>query len=333
MSTKVLLKRIAFSLLTLLAAMVLTFFLLRLTPGNVYDRWAKDIAQKQGIKFEEAQEIVKAMSNYDPNEPLPLQFIRYAKGVVTGNFGNSMYNESVTVTSILAKALPWTLFIISLALFLSFVVGIQLGVIMAYKRKSILNPLISIYSTVSQSVPNFIIAILFIILFAFKLRWFPMRGAYDARIAVPGFTVAFLLDVLHHAFLPVLTFVFTTLGGWALGMKGMAVSVLGSDYITAANIRGVSEKNIMKNYVTRNAIIPQITNLTITFAMMLGGSALIEFQFNYPGLGFYLTEATMRRDYMIMQGLLFVTSFAVVLANFFAELIYAKLDPRVRTQE
>jgi peptide/nickel transport system permease protein len=333
MSSKVLLKRLLFSLITLFSAMVLTFFLLRLTPGNAYDKWAKDLAQKQGITFEEAREIVVAMSNYDPDEPLIKQFGRYANGLLHGDFGCSMYNEKVTVTAILAKALPWTIFIVTVALLISFIIGINLGVIMAWKRKSILNPIISIYATISHSIPNFLIAILFIIIFSFKLRWFPMRGAYDARSAVPGFNLKFILNVLHHAFLPILTFVFTTLGGWALSMKGMAVSVLGSDYINAAWIRGVSEKNIMKNYVKKNAIIPQITNLTISFAVMLGGTALIESQFNYPGLGYYMADATIRRDYTIMQGLLFVTSFAVVIANFLAELIYAKLDPRVRTEE
>ena len=333
MPIKFITKRLFISLITLFAATIFTFFLLRMTPGNAYDRWAREIALSTGVTFEEAQEIVIGMSNYDPDEPLINQFGRYVKGLLKGDFGHSMYNPNLTVKDILAKALPWTLFMLTIALLLSFIIGINLGVIMAWKRKSILNPIISIYSIISGAIPNFLVAILLMIVFSFTLKWFPMRGAYDATKATPGFNIKFMLNVLHHAALPILTYVLTSVGMWALRMKGASVSVLGEDYITAAWIRGVPDQNIMKNYVKKNALIPLITSLAISFGLMLGGSALIENQFNYPGLGFYMSDAAVKRDYTIMQGLLFITSFAVIIANFVAELVYAKLDPRVNLEE
>ncbi len=333
MSAKVMIKRFLTSLITLFAATIFTFFLLRMTPGNAYDKWAKDLALQRGITFEEARELVVGMSNYDPDEPMLKQFGRYVGGLLQGNFGHSMYNPNMTVNKILAKALPWTIFMLTIALLISFIIGINLGVIMAWKRKSVLNPIISTYAIISGAIPNFLVAIILMIVFSFKLRWFPMRGAYDAAVATPGFNLKFILNVLHHAALPILTYVLTSVGMWALSMKGTAVSVLGEDYITAAWVRGVPEKNIMNNYVKKNALLPLITSLAISFGLMLGGSALIENQFNYPGLGFYMGEAAVKRDYTIMQGLLFITSFAVIIANFIAEIVYAKLDPRVNLEE
>jgi len=333
MSLRGLIKRLGVSLITLFSSMVLTFFMLRLTPGNAFDKWAQDLAKKQGITYEEARSLVVAMSNYNPDESLLSQFFRYINGILHGNFGSSMYNQTMTVQSILEKALPWTVFILTVALLLSFIIGVNLGIIMAWKRKSIVNPIISIYAIITNSIPNFLVAILLIIIFSFKLKWFPMRGAYDSSVATPGFNIKFILDVLHHAALPIATYVITTLGGWALSMKGSAVSVLGEDYINAAWIRGVPEDRIMKYYVKKNAMLPLITSLAISFGFMIGGSALIESQFNYPGLGFYMSNATVKRDYSIMQGLLFVTSLTVIVANFIADIIYAKLDPRVKLEE
>jgi peptide/nickel transport system permease protein len=333
MSLRGLLKKLGISLVTIFVSMSLTFFMLRLTPGNAFDKWAQDLAKKQGVSYEEARALVTSMSNYDPNEKLLHQFVRYVNGLLHGNFGASMYNQTLTVQSILEKALPWTIFVLTISLLISFIVGVNLGIIMAWKRKSILNPIISFYAIISNAIPNFLVAIALIIIFSFKLKWFPMRGAYDSSRAAPGFNMKFILDVLHHAVLPIATYVLTTLGSWALTMKGSAVSVLGEDYITAAWIRGVPENRIMKYYIKKNAMLPLVTSLAISFGYMMGGSALIENQFNYPGLGFYMAQAAGKRDYTIMQGLLLITSVTVIIANFIADIIYAKLDPRVKLED
>lgn len=333
MSLKVTMKRLGISIITLFASMVLTFFLVRLTPGNVFDKWARDMAKTQGMEYGQARELVVQMSNYDPDEPLLKQFQRYVNGIMHGNLGTSMYDKTLTVNSILKKAMPWTIFMLTIALLISFVIGINLGIVMAWKRKGILHPIISVYSIITSAIPNFLVAIIFIIIFAFKLKWFPMRGAYNTNLVKPGFNIKFILNIFHHAGLPILTYVVTSVGGWALSMYGTAVSVLGEDYINAAWIRGVPEKKIMKNYVKKNAMLPQITALALSFGAMLSGSALIENQFNYPGMGFYMADALGKRDFIIMQGLLFVSSFAVIIANLIADMVYAKLDPRVRLEE
>lgn len=332
MSLRGFLKRFGIAVFTLAVAMLLTFILLRMTPGSAVDGMARNLAQTQGITLDEAYRRVEGMINYNPNEPIPNQLLRYINGMLHGNLGTSFIYQNTTVNKILANAMPWTLFVLTIALSISFAIGINLGTVMAWRRKSILNPIISVYSIISMAVPNFIIAILLLVFFCFQLGWFPFNGAYDVSVT-PGFNMKFILNVLHHAVLPITTYVITTLGGWTLAMKGNCVSVLGEDYVNAAWIRGVPDKSIMRNYVKKNAMLPMVTSLAVAFSTQLGGAALIENSFSYPGMGYFLGQATVQRDYTLMQGILIVISFAVIMANLLADILYAKLDPRVRMEE
>lgn len=332
MSLKIIFKRIGISIITVFMAVLLTFGILRAMPGSAIDGMARSLAQAQSIPLEDAYNRIAAQINYNPNESLIDQLSRYLTGLLHGNLGTSMLYQNITVNEIVAKALPWTMFVLSISLLISFTIGLNLGAVMAWKRKSILEPIISVFSIISSAIPAFILAIILLVIFAFTLGWFPYNGAYDSNIT-PGFNIEFILSVLHHAALPILTNVITSIGGWTLMMKGSSVNVLGEDYVNAAFIRGVSEKNIMKNYVKRNAMLPLITSLAMNFGFMLGGSTLIENTFAYPGMGYYIGQAAGQRDFTLMQGLLLVTAMAVIMANLVADLVYSKLDPRVNIEE
>lgn len=332
MKISVILKRILISLVTVFMAVLLVFFILRAMPGSAVENMARGMAQSLNIPLEAAYDRVVAMINYDPTEPIFQQLFRYIGGLLQGNLGTSMIYQSITVNQIVIKAMPWTVFVLSISLTISFFIGTNLGALMAWKRKTIIDPIISGYAIVTTAIPNFIVGILLLVVFSFSLQWFPVNGAYNPNIE-PGFTLEFILSCLHHAALPIMTYVITTLGMWALTMKGSAVNVLGEDYVNAAYIRGVSDKKIMKNYVKKNAMLPMITSLAVNFGFMLGGSPLIENTFGYPGMGYYIGQATGQRDFTLMQGLLLITSLAVILANLFADLVYCKLDPRVKIEE
>ncbi|MEZ0537306.1 ABC transporter permease [Caldicellulosiruptoraceae bacterium PP1] len=332
MNIKTILKKVLMSFVTVLCAVLLTFFLLRLTPGSAIDGLARQLAQTNGITLEAAYERVAKMVNYNPREPLYKQLARYVNELLHGNLGTSMIYQTVTVNEIVAKALPWTVFVLSISLLISFLIGIQLGTRMAWKRNSILEPIVSLYATITSAVPGFIIAILLLVIFAYNLNWFPYNGAYDIDVT-PGFNLPFFWSVIKHAFLPIFTYIVTSIGGWALAMKGSAVSVLGEDYVNAAYARGLTDRTIMKNYVRRNALLPLITSLAMNFGFMISGSTLIESIFSYPGMGYYIAQASSQRDYTLMQGLLLVTATAVIIANLIADLIYSKLDPRVSIEE
>mgnify|MGYP003901614063 CR=1 FL=1 len=298
-------------------------------PGDVVEMLSRTEAQTRGIDLEDARKIVINMINYDPDEPIIRQMSRYYGALLRGNLGTSMFSRTLTVNEIIAETLPWTMFVLSISLIVSFSIGTKLGSLMAWKRTSFINQIVSIYSIITTAIPNFIFGILLILVFCVALNWFPISGAYSPHLK-PAFTLEFILDIFYHAALPMLTYILTTVGGWALQMKGVAINVLGEDYVMAARARGIPDGLMMKRYVKKNAMLPMVTSLALSFGGMVGGSTLIESTFSYPGMGAFLAQAVAQRDYTMMQGMLLVTSFAIIVANLIADFIYAKLDPRVR---
>ena len=158
---------------------------------------------------------------------------------------------------------------------------------------------------------------------------FPSKGAYSSTVT-PGFNFEFIISVLKHAALPILAYFLTTLAGWIMGMKANCLSVLGEDYINYAKARGISNKRIIFSYLGRNAMLPMVTSVAISFGMMFGGSPLIENLFVYPGVGYYLTTAISRRDYPLMQGMFLMIIVMVLLSGVFAEFLNTRLNPRLR---
>ena len=323
-------KRLALALLTVVVVALVTFIVVQNVPGDPLYEWAMDMVQTSGLDFETAYKIAAQMYGYDPNEPLMHRLLAYVKRLLRGDLGYSMIYRT-SVNRIIAKALPWTVFVVSISLLLSFSLGVMLGTVIAWKRRSLLDPVVTGYASFTAATPDYVTAMLLLLFFAINLRWFPSKGAYDIGIK-PGFNLTFIGNVLHHAALPILSYTLEALGGWALAMKGSAVSVLGEDYIMAAKARGLKERRIVTAYLARNSILPLITGLAISFGGMFGGSILIETIFNYPGMGWFFSQALMRKDYGMMQGLFLLTITATILANFLADILYAKLDPRVRLE-
>ncbi|MGL4800455.1 MAG: ABC transporter permease [Cellulosilyticaceae bacterium] len=322
-------KKIITVLVTILFATSITFFVIRAMPGDPVESMAMGMLQ-QGMDYKESYEKAKAMLNYDPDKPVIEQYVGYIGKLVTGDLGISITSKR-PVTQIIASALPWTLFILTVSIGIAFTLGVLIGMFVSLKRNTIVDPIVSAYASISGSLPDYIVGFLLVLFLATKLRWFPGRGAYGAMVEV-GMNLEFIGSVLYHACLPVLTYVVTGMGGWALAMKGSSVSVLGEDYIMAARARGLSERRIRTKYVGRNAILPLVTSLTISFGMLFGGSPLVENLFAYPGIGFYLNQAIATRDYTLMQGLFLMITIAVVVANILAEIMYSVLDPRIRTR-
>lgn len=320
-------KRVVMIILTILFATSITFVVIRMMPGDPVETMAKTL-MNQGMDWNEAYEKSAAMLNINPDESIITQYGKYITSLLKGDLGTSLLNKK-PVLEVIAGALPWTLFVLSISISIAFTVGIFIGMYVAWKRNTIVDPIASVYASVSGSLPDYIVGLLLIVFLSNTLKIFPARGAYSSSVEV-GFNISFILDVFYHACLPILTYVVTGLGGWILAMKGSAISVLGEDYIMAARARGLSENRIRTKYVGRNAILPLVTSLTISFGMLFGGSPLVENLFAYPGIGFYLGQAISNRDYVLMQGLFLMITIAVVIANLVADILYAKLDPRIR---
>jgi peptide/nickel transport system permease protein len=185
------------------------------------------------------------------------------------------------------------------------------------------------YVVLASAIPDYILALIALYLFAFKLNVFPRMGAYDIQYTV-GFNPGFIGNCLYHAALPILSYTFIQTANWALLMKGSSVAVLGDDYIAAAKARGIPNSLLINRYLKKNAMLPLFASLTLAFATIFGGSPLVESIFNYPGIGQAFSTYISQRDYFLIVGILLFTSFIVVIANLIADSLYSFIDPRIR---
>jgi peptide/nickel transport system permease protein len=262
-----------------------------------------------------------------------LQYFDYLQNLAQGNLGMSLTSPGTTVWEIIRARLPWTIFSVGTALLLAFSVGVVLGMIMAYRRGTWVDSVLTAFASISSAIPNFIGALLLIIFFAIRLDWIPftdMRGSLSAGQQVE-FSLAFFKDAIYHAILPITVYFITSIGHWMLLMKSSTISALEEDFVAAGRARGIPEWRIALFYVGRNAILPLFTQLTIAIGFVVGGSLLIEPIFSYEGIGTELWGAIQRRDYPLLQGIFLIVTCSVVVANLLADLLYSRLDPRIRS--
>lgn len=320
-------QKLGFTLLTLLLTIVICFIIIKSMPADTVHQYALKLQNELKISYEDAYRQATMMLNYDPNLDIFTSFFNYLGGLLQGNLGISMFKD-VTANEIIAKYLPWTLLISSISLFLSFLLGTTMGIRMARKRKGVEDTIYSGIVTVSSSIPDYLLGIILLMVLGSYLGWFPTYGAYD--LDTMGDFFPYLLSILHHAFLPILTYTVAQLGNWVLLAKGSAVAVLGDDYVSAAIIRGLPKKVIERKYLKKNAMLPLITSLIISLAYLFGGSAVMEGVFAYPGIGRAFTEYLGARDYYVVQGLFVFLSFLIIIGNLLADLLCGLLDPRIR---
>jgi peptide/nickel transport system permease protein len=318
---------------TVWVATTLTFFLIRLMPGSPVDIKIDELINTSNgaLTYEEARTIASSLFAIDLNAPLHEQYVSFMGNVVRGDLGYSFLSQGTPVIGIIMSVLPWTLFAVGTGLLLSFVVGIGLGLMAAYRRNSVFDHVVSSVGSILTSVPNFLIALLIVLVFGVQLGVIPiaaMRGAFTPGVTV-GPNLTFVLDVLFHASLPITVFFLTHLGHWVLSMRSATLAALDEDYVTAARARGLSDARITTAYVGRNAVLPLVTQFAIAAGYVVGGAVIIERIFVYQGVGLRLLNAVFQRDYPVMQGIVLLTTVAVVSANLVADLVYTRLDPRI----
>lgn len=321
-------------LLTIWAVTTFTFFLIRQMPGSPVDVKIEELMTRQNLTYEEAYRAAAVLFSFDADKPVLLQYVDYLAGLLRGDLGLSITRGGVPVIDIIRYYLPWTLFCVGLSLFISFTLGTLIGLAMGYWRGGWLDNSMTAFSSFVSGLPDYIIALLIILIFGVQLEWFrigEMRGGVDPNIT-PGFTLEYIGSIVRYSFMPVLIYVLSSIGTWILAMKSSTISTLGEDYIAVAKARGLSERRILTSYIGRNALLPLVTRLAISVGFVVGGSIIIEEMFQYPGLGRNLFLAISGRDYTTMQGIFLVITIAVVFANIFSDLLIGWLDPRVRLE-
>ena len=320
------------TLFTVFVVTTFIFFLVRLLPGNPIEQMVNFLINTQGLSMKEANDQAAALYAIDLNQPLYQQYIEYLGKTLRGDLGYSLLSQGTPVTAIILKFLPWTIFSVGIGLLLSFVVGMGLGMLMAYTRDSWIDHALTVFASIFSSIPDYLVGLMLIVWLGIQWKLVPiaaMRGSLSPN-TVPGFNVAFFADALFHAALPISTYFITTVGRWMLSMKSSTISTLGEDYVTVAKARGLTDWRITTAYVGRNASLPLFTQLAISVGFVVGGSFLIESIFVYQGIGASLGAAISRRDYTVMQGIFLVITLSVVFANFFADLLYSWVDPRIK---
>ncbi|MFB3897617.1 MAG: ABC transporter permease [bacterium] len=325
-------RRIFQVIATIFLVATLTFFIIRLMPGNPVQIYILQNMTQYGMTYQEAQDQAAALFSIDLNTPLVEQWLVYLKNLVQGDFGKSFVSPGTKVSSMLIDYLPWTLFSVGVSILISFIIGVTLGMYIAYRRGGWLDYTVSFFASMTSAIPNYLIGIIILIVLGVYLRLIPvsaMRGTGDPGVPA-GFTFAYIKGIFFHAILPILTYILSTVGGWILTMKNTTLNTLGEDYVMVAKARGLSESRIIINYVGRNAILPLFTTLTMQVGLLMGGSTLIETIFVYKGIGWALTSSIAQRDYPVMQAIFLVITVTVIIANFITDLVYAKLDPRIK---
>ena len=325
-----LLRRLAKALFSIWLVTTITFFVIRAMPGSAVDVLMQELTA-QGVSPEDARNQAASLMNIDLDQPLASQYLEYLGNVLRGDLGNSYRSAGKPVSQLIAQVLPWTLFSVGLALLITFVLGIALGTIMAYKRDTWIDHLLSNLAATLDAVSPYLIGLLAILLFGIIWKLVPimeMRGAMSSGMK-PEFTLAFLADIFKHVRVLLLVYVLSSIGSWMLQMKSNTVATLGEDYVTVARARGLTDGRILTAYVGRNATLPLFTRLATSVGFVVGGSVLLETLFTYQGVGFLLARSISDRDYPIMQGVFLIITISVIFANLLADYVYGWLDPRV----
>ncbi len=320
------------ALFTAFVAITLTFFLVRLLPSNPIELFVQDLMVQYSMPYHQARDQAASLFAIDLDQPLILQYFDYMKNLLQGDLGTSILSPGTPVSVFIKRFLPWTVFSVGIALIISFTLGIVLGLLMAYRREGWLDHILTVIASVLSSIPNYILGIMLIIWLGVRWGVIPvaqMRGSLSPGVQ-PAFSIAFFSDALYHAALPITTYVLTTMGNWMLTMKSSTISVLEEDYVTVARAKGLKESRITTAYVGRNASLPLFTLLAISIGFVVGGSVLIETIFQYQGIGYVLLQAINKRDYTVMLGVFVIITMSVIFANFFADILYGWLDPRIK---
>lgn len=327
------LRRIAFYIVTVWAAVSLNFLLPRMMPGDPAAIMIGKLRRASGGRqlSEEVVRSIYALLGADQGTSLWDQYLAYWGRLLQGDLGLSSTRYPYPVVELIGNALPWTLFMVGTATVISFILGILGGAWVGWKRGTWLDQLVPA-TALLQSIPYFWLALVLVAVFAVQLGWLPIVGAYDpfSFPSGPEWSWDFFASALQHAFLPALTIVISSVGGWLLGMRNMMVSTMSEDYVLTAEAKGLRPSRIRDRYAARNASIPSLAGFSIALAFVVAGSIVTEQVFSYPGIGKLMIQSVQGLDYTLMQGVFLVITLTVLAANFAMDLLYGLIDPRVR---
>ncbi len=319
-------RRLEFFVITLWAALTMNFIIPRVMPGSPAEAM---LVRYHGRASPQAVRTMEIALGYHSDENVFQQYGEYLWNIVHLNLGTSLAYFPTPVTRAIMLGLPWTLALVGLSTVIAFLIGTVVGMVSAWRRGGVIDGVLPPVFIMVSAFPYFWIALVTIFVFAFTLNWFPLGFGYDLSLHI-SFTWDFISSAFMHGFLPALTIVATSIGGWILTMRNTMISTLAEDYVKMARAKGLSPLRIMVMYAGRNAILPNLTGFAMSLGFVISGAILVEIVFNYPGVGYMLLQAVDNEDFALMQGLFLLITVAVLVAVLAADFITAWLDPRTR---
>ena len=322
-------RRFGVFLLIVWLAATLNFFLPRLSGQDPVRTKLLTQASLGGYVQAGIEDMIKVYDQrFGLDKPLWQQYVRYINDVAHFDFNYSIANYPRTVNEMIAEAIPWTVGLLGVTTLVSFVIGTFLGALLAWPRAPrwmawLMPPLWALHA-----IPFFLLGLILTYVLAFQLDLLPIFGGYSPG-ATPELTWDFTLDIVSHAVLPALSIVLVSMGGWALGMRGMMVTTMGEDYVVFAEAKGLKSATVFLRYCVRNAILPQVTALALALGQILSGAVLVEVIFGYPGIGALLFQAIRENDHFLIQGIVFTVIVALGFATFILDVLYPLFDPRI----
>jgi peptide/nickel transport system permease protein len=306
-------KRLLVAIPTLLIISIFVFSLQKLLPGDPILAMAGEERDPATIEF--------LREKYRLNDPMPIQYINWLGGVVTGDFGISLRTNQ-PVLELIGQKLPVTIQLAVMAMFLAMIIGIPIGILAAVKKNTWIDYTANIIALSGLSIPNFWLGIMLILLVSVQLGWLPASG-YESIFVDPVRSIETMIMpafVLGNALAATLM----------RHTRSAMVAVLSSDYIRTARAKGLSPWEVVMSHSFRNALLPVITLLALLFGELLAGAVLTEQIFTIPGFGKMTVDAVFTRDYAVVQGIVLCTAVGFILMNLLADIAYVLLNPRLR---
>jgi peptide/nickel transport system permease protein len=309
---------------TLAFVVVFNFFLFRVLPGDP----ARNLTRNRQVPAEQVEALRR---DFGLDQPLPQQFITYLGNLLRGEMGIS-FKFRAPVAEVIADRLWPTLLLVGTGILIASVVGVYLGIRSAWNRGGRFDTISSGVSLTLYSMPEFWLGLLLLAVFAVGMG--PIPGLFPTGgLITPGVDPSSLegiLDIAHHLVLPVTTLALVFLAEYHLVMRSSLLDELNEDYLVTARAKGLRDADVRRHHAVPNAMLPTTTLIALNLGFVVSGAITIETVFSIPGLGLLTYEALRVPDYPLLQGLFLVFSVGVIVANFVADILYGRLDPRVR---
>lgn len=300
---------------------LISFFIIRLSPVDPL----AELKLNPSISKETLQKETKRLGL---DKPIYVQYVLWAKAFVKGDLGVCSTGERVATK--LKERIPNTLLLTALVIFLTWIVGVPLGILAALKWKTPLDRILTVLTSIGMAIPSFFFAILLLI-FAVKTGWFPVGGLTSYNFNDMNL-FGKIMDISHHLVLPTVVLFTISLAGLQRQMRANLLDVLDSDYVKFARAKGLSEFKVVYKHALRNALNPMITMLGFEFASLLSGAALTEYVFQYPGLGRLVLEAVLKSDINLVMASLMMGAVMLIVGNLIADILLIITDPRIRVK-